>query len=191
MSTSALAVELHTPRLLLRPLQLSDAPQTQLLFPHWEIVKYLNAIAPWPYPPNDTDLTVFKREGMTGVNFAPIGNVNAYHTPNDNIAHVDLRTLQHQGDNAVAAVRTLANMDLRHHPRGSSVWFDVLGFKTMRAPKAVGNIASRRISEKTGMRLVGIEERNFVSGRLPCEIWEITAEEWHKTRALSPTNQQR
>ena len=78
--------------------------------------------------PNDTDLTVFKREGMTGINFAPIGNVNAYHTPNDNIAHVDLRTLQHQGDNALAAVRTFANMDLRHPPRGNSVWFDVLGF---------------------------------------------------------------
>ena len=50
MSTSAPAVELHTPRLLLRPLQLSDAEQTQLLLPHWEIVKHLNAIVPWPYP---------------------------------------------------------------------------------------------------------------------------------------------
>ena len=50
MSTSIPAVELHTPRLLLRPLQLSDAQQTQLLFPHWEIVKHLNAIVPWPYP---------------------------------------------------------------------------------------------------------------------------------------------
>jgi hypothetical protein len=79
--------------------------------------------------PNDTDLTVFKREGMTGVNFAPIGNVNAYHTPNDDIAHVDLKTLQHEGDNALAAVRTFANMDLRRQYRvGSSVWFDVLGF---------------------------------------------------------------
>src|SRR6266550_6035434 len=78
--------------------------------------------------PNDTDLTVFKREGMTGVNFAPVGNVQAYHTPNDNIDHVDLRTLQHQGDNALAAVRTFGNLDLRHHARGNSVWFDVLGF---------------------------------------------------------------
>jgi hypothetical protein len=86
--------------------------------------------------PNDTDLTVFKREGMTGINFAPIGNVNAYHTPNDNIAHVDLRTLQHQGDNALAAVRTLANMDLRRHPRGSSVWFDVLGFFVVSWPES-------------------------------------------------------
>jgi RimJ/RimL family protein N-acetyltransferase len=57
-------------------------------------------------------------------------------------------------------------------------WFDVLRFSVLRAPKAVPNLASRRISEKTGMRLVAMEEHEFVSGRFPTEIWEITAEEW-------------
>src|ERR1700676_403884 len=33
-------------------------------------------------------------------------------------------------------------------------WFDVLGFTVLRAPKAVPNVASRRISEKTGMRVI-------------------------------------
>src|SRR5579863_228873 len=41
---------LHTSRLLLRPLELADASQTQLLFPHWEIVRYLSKTVPWPYP---------------------------------------------------------------------------------------------------------------------------------------------
>ena len=41
---------LSTPRLLLPPLELADAPQIQLLFPHWEIVRYLAAQVPWPYP---------------------------------------------------------------------------------------------------------------------------------------------
>jgi hypothetical protein len=77
--------------------------------------------------PNDTDLTIFKRAGVTGVNFGAIGNVAAYHTRNDNLAHVDLRTLQHQGDNALAALRVLANSDLQHHASGNVVWFDVLG----------------------------------------------------------------
>ena len=61
-------------------------------------------------------------------------------------------------------------------------WFDVLGFPVLRAPKAVANVASRRISEKTGMRLVATLERDYVSGRLPAEIWEITAEEWRAKR---------
>ena len=54
----------------------------------------------------------------------------------------------------------------------------------LRVAKAAGNLASRRISEKQGMRLVGTGERDYVSGRLPSEMWEITAEEWRewKTR---------
>ena len=41
---------LETPRLLLRPLTLADADQTQILFPHWEVVKHLHSRIPWPYP---------------------------------------------------------------------------------------------------------------------------------------------
>jgi RimJ/RimL family protein N-acetyltransferase len=33
----------ETMRLILRPLTIDDAPAAQRLFPHWEIVKYLNA----------------------------------------------------------------------------------------------------------------------------------------------------
>jgi ribosomal-protein-alanine N-acetyltransferase len=62
-------------------------------------------------------------------------------------------------------------------------WFDVLGFKVLRAPKAQANIASRRISEKTGMRVIATPERDYVAGKLPAEIWEITADEWRAKRA--------
>jgi RimJ/RimL family protein N-acetyltransferase len=72
-------------------------------------------------------------------------------------------------------------------------WFAALKFPLLRAPKAVGNAASRRISEKQGMRLVGTEERDFVSGRVLAEIWEITAAEWRhhqdrRDRASSPSS---
>jgi ribosomal-protein-alanine N-acetyltransferase len=63
-------------------------------------------------------------------------------------------------------------------------WFDVLGFSVLRAPKAAVNLASRRISEKTGMRVVATLERDYVSGRFLAEIWEITAEEWREKRLL-------
>ena len=41
---------LETSRLLLRPLKLADAEQVQLIFPQWEIVRYLTKQVPWPYP---------------------------------------------------------------------------------------------------------------------------------------------
>ena len=64
-------------------------------------------------------------------------------------------------------------------------WFNTLKFAVLRAPKAVANAALRRISEKTGMRMVRTEEREYVSGRRLTEIWEITAEEW-KARHRKP-----
>jgi len=43
---------LQTTRLILRPLELADAEQVQIIFPHWEIVRYLANRVPWPYPPD-------------------------------------------------------------------------------------------------------------------------------------------
>jgi RimJ/RimL family protein N-acetyltransferase len=57
-------------------------------------------------------------------------------------------------------------------------WFHVLGFPKMRVPKAAANAASRRISERSGVRIVATEDRDYVGGRFLTEIWEITAEEW-------------
>lgn len=39
--------------------------------------------------------------------------------------------------------------------------------------------ASRRISEKQGMRVVATKVGDYVSGRFISGIWEITADEWH------------
>ena len=41
---------LETKRRWLRPLELADAAQIQILFPHWELVKFLAGRVPWPYP---------------------------------------------------------------------------------------------------------------------------------------------
>jgi RimJ/RimL family protein N-acetyltransferase len=62
-------------------------------------------------------------------------------------------------------------------------WFETLGFWLLRVAKAADNRESRRISEKQGMRLVGVKEKEYVCGRLPSEVWEITADEWRKWRA--------
>jgi hypothetical protein len=87
--------------------------------------------------PNDTDLTVFKRHGLPGVNFAFIGGQPRYHTPLDDVGHVDLASLQHQGQNALAIVRALADQDLDAPPPGHAVFFDVLGFGIVRWPRGL------------------------------------------------------
>jgi ribosomal-protein-alanine N-acetyltransferase len=55
----------------------------------------------------------------------------------------------------------------------------VLHFKVLRAPKAIANAGSRRISEKSGMRAVERVVKEYVAGSFLTEIWEITAQEWN------------
>lgn len=76
--------------------------------------------------PNDTDVSVFKRDGKAAVNFAAIRGVNAYHTPLDDLAHADARMLQHHGDNLLAAARALADADLDAQSGDDASYFDVL-----------------------------------------------------------------
>jgi ribosomal-protein-alanine N-acetyltransferase len=193
MSTSISAVELHTPRLLLRPLQLSDARQTQLLFPRWEIVKYLNPNVPWPYPA-DGALTYYRDVALPAIERGDEWQwtLRLKQSPEHHIGAISLH--KSKPDNRGFW------LGLPWHGQGlmteaviiiNDFWFDTLGFPLLSAPKAVGNFASRRISEKTGMRIVATEDRDFVSGRFRCEIWEITADEWRKTRALLQVKERR
>ena len=62
--------------------------------------------------PNNSDMTAFKRGGMGGLNFAFGSGLAYYHTPEDTPENLDQRTLQHQGDNALATARHFGRLDL-------------------------------------------------------------------------------
>jgi len=171
---------LQTPRLILRPLQIEDAARAQVLFPHWEIVKYLNAIVPWPYP-EDGALTYYRDVALPAVARGEQWHWTLWlkSAPGDMIGAIGL--MQKAVDNRgfwLGLAWQRCGLMTEAVEAVTDYWFDVLGFCVLRAAKAAPNTASRRISEKTGMRLVGTEIRNYVSGRLLSETWEITAEEW-------------
>lgn len=56
--------------------------------------------------PNDTDFTELKAARL-GLNFGFIEGYTAYHTWLDDLAHVDMRSLQHQGETMLALARRL------------------------------------------------------------------------------------
>jgi RimJ/RimL family protein N-acetyltransferase len=175
---------LETERLLLRPLHLSDAPQIQTKFPRWEIVKFLSAHIPWPYPPDgaetfmrDFALPAIDRGDQWHWSISPksepsklIGVISLMREPDNNRGFWLDPDWQGQGlmTEACAAV--------------TDFWFGELGQSVLRVPKAIENIRSRRLSERTGMRLVATGERDYVCGRRPAEVWEIAAEEWRARR---------
>jgi [ribosomal protein S5]-alanine N-acetyltransferase len=171
---------LETARLVLRPLELADAEQVQQIFPHWEIVRFFASRVPWPYP-DDGALTYYRDIAIPAMERGEqwnwtlrlkgepdrlIGGVSLLKTENHNRGFWIGLPWQRQGLMTEAADAV------------TDYWFNELGFSVLRVPKAVANVGSRRISEKSGMHVVAVEEHDYVCGRLPTEIWEITAEEW-------------
>lgn len=179
---------LETRRLILRPLMLGDAARTQELFPHWDVVKYLNAIVPWPYPA-DGVLTYYRDVALPAIASGEqwVWTLRLKESPEEHIGIIHLRRgesnhrgfwlgLPWQGRGLMTEAVEVVN----------DYWFDVLGMSVLRVPKAIGNVASRRVSEKTGMRMVATEMREYVSGWWLSEIWEITADEWHEWKKKKP-----
>ena len=70
--------------------------------------------------PNDTDFSVSKRAGVPGADFAFAAERSRYHTQLDNLALLDLSTLQHHGDNLWPLARDLALADQLTDPRAVS-----------------------------------------------------------------------
>jgi ribosomal-protein-alanine N-acetyltransferase len=171
---------LETARLLLRPMELDDVPQIQAIFPQWEIVKHLNNKVPWPYPATGAE-TYLREMALPARERGEewLWTIRLKSAPETIIGAITLAKNEHENRGFW--------LDPRMHMRGymteacdavTDFWFDVLKFLVLRAPKAVANEASRRISEKQGMRVIERMERDYVCGRLPSELWEITAEEW-------------
>lgn len=60
--------------------------------------------------PNDTDFSVVERAQIPGIDFAFAGERNHYHTPNDNLENINLKTIQHHGENILPLSRELASV---------------------------------------------------------------------------------
>jgi RimJ/RimL family protein N-acetyltransferase len=180
----------QTERLILRGLELADADQIQQLFPHWQIVQFLSNAVPWPYPADGAS------HYCRNVSLPLIERGDAWEWT------IRLRTEPASLIGAISVLKGENNrafwLGVPWHGRGymseasrwaTDFWFETLGNTVLRVPKATTNLASRRISEKQGMRVAATVEKDYVSGRLPSEIWEITAEEWRAWKRRLPPGQ--
>src|SRR5947209_654634 len=171
MPTSSIPV-LETPRLLLRPLQLEDAPQIQVLFPHWEIVRNLAGQIPWPYPADGAyhyirDLALPASERGEAWQWT----LRLKSNPAQLIGMIDLRTKENENRGFWLGIPWQRQGFMTEASEAvTDFWFNVLKFPVLRSPKAIHNVASRRISEKQRMRLIATEEKDYVSGRFPSQI---------------------
>jgi RimJ/RimL family protein N-acetyltransferase len=173
---------LQTPRLILRPVRTKDAPVIQRRFPKWEIVRWLDAKVPWPYPPDGaaTFVTACLEEMARGAKshwaITPrsgpadlIGLINLW--PDDGTDSGQRGfwldpDFQGQGLMTEAADRV------------TDYAFRDLGWPSLCLTNAHPNLASRRIKEKQGARLIDMRLAQCVSGQVSQMVWQLTRDGW-------------
>lgn len=173
--------QLESERLLLRGVELSDAPSYQKHFNDYEVISQLHSNVPWPYPSNGAEAFIrdfilprqgnnrwcwgiFLRENTSEM----IGGIELWRQGNpENRGFWLGRRFWNQGimTEAVNLVMDCA--------------FDQLGFDKLVFSNALGNVKSRRLKEKMGARLVGVRPETFVNPTYKkAETWELNKFEW-------------
>lgn len=103
----------------------------------WIVEQFAEA-APYPFAssmmyevyrnlPNNTDFTVFRDAGYTGVNSAFIDGFVHYHKMTDSPENLDRNSLQHHGSNMLALVRHLGNISLDNTRAQDKIFFNPAG----------------------------------------------------------------
>lgn len=177
---------LETDRLILRPVREDDAPAIQRGFADWEVVKYLSAVVPWPYPEEGAATYVAKclDEHARGVKF-----------------HWGV-TLKTGGDKVVGVIdlwpfdgekRTMRGFWLARAfwgrglmteaaERVTAYAFEDLGWPFLYLSNAEPNVGSHRVKEKQGAELIDVGTSAYVSGELPRMTWLLTRQAWAARR---------
>ena len=176
---------LKTPRLHLRPLRLSDAPRIQELFPHPEVVEFMAAAIPWPYPKDGAvrflETALPKMEAGGQYDWAItlkaadddllIGIISLYPEGEDSRGFWLGRAHQRQGlmTEAMSAVNDFA--------------FGVLGMPRLALNNAEPNTGSHRLKEISGAKIIQInDDVPYVGGRFRQVQWRLTREDWENHR---------
>lgn len=167
---------LTTARLVLRPLQLDDAPHVQRLFPQWNVVRFMNPAIPWPYPADGAETylrsvladprqlmwaILLRGELIGAIGFSPHGHENrGFWLAPDHWG---------QGYMGEAVDRT------------TDYVMGELGWPEIRTGNAVENSASSRL--KRGFRLLSTGPRQLVGGVMEYESWLLTQEDYQRHKA--------
>ena len=173
---------LQTPRLVLRPVRSKDAPVIQRRFPKWEIVRWLDAKIPWPYPADGaaTYVAACLEEMARGEksHWAIIPKSG----PADLIGIIDLWP-----DDGISRSQRGFWLDPAFQGKGlmaeaaervTEYAFCKLGWPHLWLTNAQDNHPSRRIKEKQGARLVDLMIGEHVGGKGPQMVWLLTQQDW-------------
>lgn len=142
--------------------------------------------------PNNTDFTVFRLAGYSGLNSAYIDGFVHYHKLTDSPQNLDLGTLQHHGSNLLGLTRHLASQSLEQTKAPDKVFFNTIGFHFVQYPMSLnGWLVALLTLALLGTLVVGLRKRVLTLGQsaagallLLLAILLITALFWPITVAV-------
>lgn len=172
---------LNTERLVLKGVTMEDVPSYSEYFVDYDVIRYLSAEVPWPYPENGVkdyiEHVLLPQQGKDRW----VWGIFLKEQPDQLIGCIDLwreGKPEHRGfwlakpfwGNGIMTEANFPVIDFA---------FNELGFERLVFANALGNVASRRVKEKTGCQLIGLKATAFVDPSLKeSEIWELTKENW-------------
>jgi RimJ/RimL family protein N-acetyltransferase len=180
---------LETERLILRPPRESDVPVMQRRFPQWEIVQYLHAEIPWPYPADGAATNMAQTLAQLARGEKSVWAIVPKAGPDEPIGRIDL-----WADDGERRDQRGFWLDPEFWGRGlmteaanrvTDYALIKLGWPHLWLSNAEVNRASHRVKEKQGATIVDRTPRAYVYGEGVKVTWLLTREAWlaHRARA--------
>lgn len=177
--------EFKTNRLILRGVAEADIPSWQRNFNDYEVIRYLSAAVPWPYPENGVEDFLKKVILPIQGNDRWLWGLFLKTNPNEMIGGVDLWRQGRPEHRGFWLARKLWGQGLMTEAVAPIVEyaFTELGFEKLIFSNALGNLRSRRIKEKTGAQFLEVRPARFVDPQFTShELWQLTKEDWQKSK---------
>lgn len=154
----------ETKRLILKQISLSDVKSYARYFIDYDVIRFLSHIVPWPYPENGVENFIesylLPKQGKGFWTWGIFLKSN----PKELIGSIDLWVegiLEHRGFWLGKKFWNRGIMTEAMNPILDFA-FETVDFEEIIFSNAVGNIASRKVKEKTGCELYDIKPAKFV-----------------------------
>ncbi|WP_299809981.1 GNAT family N-acetyltransferase [Tardiphaga sp.] len=177
---------LETRRLILRPLEERDASAIQQLFPQWQIVRWLTASVPWPYPSDGATRNMGEtleqlRRGEKYFWAITLKGSDELRGRID-LWPFDGQTRDMRGFWLDPKLQGLGLMTEAANAV-TAYAFEELKWPFLYLTNAAANRASARVKEKQGAVEIAREPFSYVSGDGSRQIWLLTHEAWLTRKA--------
>lgn len=178
---------LITSRLILRQVNPTDYPSYHKNINDYEVIKYLSSKVPWPYPENGV---AFYMENVVAKDLGVdrwLWGICLKEKPDEVVGAVELWRNPCPENRGFWLARKYWGQGFMSEAtdKVNEYAFNHLGFDKLILSNAVGNLASRRIKEKNGARLLNIREAQFVAKEFThAETWELTKNDWKNSLTI-------